>query len=400
MLCPSCGHNNSATAKFCEECATRLDAPTDEASRNVLLTSGDFVGRRQEMGELVAALDDALEGRGRLVMLVGEPGIGKTRIAQELASISGERGAQVLWGRCYEGEGAPPYWPWVQLIRAFIEDKEPEHIASVMDAGAADVAEIVPQLRQKLPDLQPSPSLDPEAARFRLFDSITTFLKKAAETQPLVLILDNLHWADRTSLLLLEFLAPELERSHILVMGTYRDVDVSRRHPLSQTLGNLIREHLFQRVQLRGMTLEEVGRFIEITADTNVSPEIVDAVHSRTEGNPLFVSEVVRLLKQEGFEEAQSWDVRIPEGIRDAIGRRLSRLSEQCNQVLTTASVVGREFSLQQLGRLTDNLSEDDILVILEESAEAYVTEEVEGGQVPLHGPQDHLRRFPPVPQL
>ena len=241
MLCPSCGHSNSTTAKFCEECAWGLDAPTDEAPRFDFLTSSNFVGRKQEMSELVKALDDALEGRGRLVMLVGEPGIGKTRIAQELAAISEERGAQVLWGRCYEGEGAPPYWPWVQPIRAYIQDKEPGHIDSVMGAGAADVAEIVPQLRQKLPDLQPPPSLEPEAARFRLFDSITAFLKKASETQALVLILDNLHWADRTSLLLLEFLASELERSHILVLGTYRDVDVSRRHPLSQTLGNLIR---------------------------------------------------------------------------------------------------------------------------------------------------------------
>ena len=383
MLCPSCGRDNQPGATFCDSCANRLDDSAGDAVPNDLVTSHDFVGRRQEMGELITALDHALGGRGRLVMLVGEPGIGKTRIAQELAVIAEQRGARVLWGRCYEGEGAPPYWPWVQPIRTYIQDEEPENIESVMDAGAADIAEIVPQLRQKLPDLQPPPSLEPSAARFRLFDSITTFLKNASSTsggRPLVLILDNLHWADRTSLLLLEFLAPELERSHILVLGTYRDVDVSRSHPLSQTLGNLIREHLFQRVQLLGMTLEEVRRFIEINADTSVSSDLVDAVHARTEGNPLFVTEVVRLLKLEGFEEGQSWDVRIPEGIRDAIGRRLSRLSEKCNQVLTTASVIGREFNIQQLDRLVDGLSEDEMLGVLEEAARGYVIEEVEGG--------------------
>ena len=147
-------------------------------------------------------------------------------------------------------------------------------------------------------------------------------------------ILDNLHLADTSSLLLLEFLASELEQSCIMVLGTYRDVEVSRHHPLSQTLGNLIRENLFQRVQLQGMTMGEVEQFIEITTEGSVSYEIVNAVHSRTEGNPLFVTEVVRLLKQEGFGEVQGWDARIPEGIRDAIGRRLSSLSEQCNQVL------------------------------------------------------------------
>ena len=379
MLCPSCGRENQPGATFCDSCANRIDDSAGDAVPNNFDTSADFVGRQRELGELVSALDDTFAGRGKMVMLVGEPGIGKTRIAQELAAIAEQRGAQVLWGRCYEGEGAPPYWPWVQPIRAYIQERDPEHVSSVMGTGASDIAEIVPQLRQKLPDLNPPPALEPESARFRLFDSLTTFLKNASKTQPLVLIVDNLHWADTSSLLLLEFLAPELGHSHILVLGTYRDVEVSRHHPLSQTLGNLIREQLFQRVQLRGMNLEEVGQFIEITAEGSVPSEIADAVHSRTEGNPLFVTEVVRLLKQEGFEDGQVWDVRIPEGIRDVIGRRLSGLSEECNRVLTTASVIGREFGLQQLDRLVDDLSEDELLGVLEEASEAFVVEEVQG---------------------
>ena len=161
-----------------------------------------FVGRQREMDKLNAALEDVLSGSGRLVMLVGEPGIGKTRTAQELAAIAEKRGAQVLWGWCYEERGVPPYWPWVQPIRSCIQQKDADRLASEMGDGAAAIAEVVPQVRVKLPDIEPPPALEPEQARFRLFDSITTFLKNAAQTQPLMLALEDLHWADRSSLLL------------------------------------------------------------------------------------------------------------------------------------------------------------------------------------------------------
>ena len=141
------------------------------------LAGGVFVGRKREMGELKAYLEDALSGRGMLVTLVGEPGIGKTRTAQELATYAGLRHAQVLWGRCYEGEGAPPYWPWVQAIRSYVRDVDPEQLRSDLGAGAADIAEVVSDVRERLPDLQPAPQLEPEQARFRLFDSIAAFLK-------------------------------------------------------------------------------------------------------------------------------------------------------------------------------------------------------------------------------
>jgi DNA-binding CsgD family transcriptional regulator/tetratricopeptide (TPR) repeat protein len=331
------------------------------------------------MGELRAALEDSLAGKGRLVMLAGEPGIGKTRIAQELATLAEQRGARVLWGRCYEGEGAPPYWPWAQLLANYFQRKDPNQIIAELGPLATNVAEIVPEVRDKLPGLELPPPLEPEQARFRLFQSFASFLKNISQNKPLVLIVDDLHWADTTSLLFLEYLATELEQSHIMALGSYRDVDVSRRHPLSQTLGHLIREQLFKRVQLRGMSSEEVEQFIEIASETSVSSEVVDAVHSRTEGNPLFVTEVVRLLEQEGFVEGQSINSRIPEGIRDAIGRRLSGLSEDCNHALTTASVIGREFSLEQLEHLVETRSEDDLLQVLEEASDGYVIEEAQG---------------------
>ena len=359
------------------------------------LAEGVFVGRQREMGELKACLEGALSGRGRLVTLVGEPGIGKTRTALELATYAGLRQAQVLWGRCYEGEGAPPYWPWVQAIRSYVRDVDQEQLRSDMGAGAADIGQVVSDVGDRLPGLEAPPRLEPEQARFRLFDSITAFLKSAGRRQPLVLVLDDLHWADHPSLLLLEFLAKELGDARLMVIGTYRDMELSRQHPLSKSLGELTRSAVggFQRVLLRGLDQEDVGRFIELASGVTPPSGMVEAVHRQTEGNPLFVTEVVRLLVQEGHlsrddgrggsqtaptgTDHESWSVRIPEGVREVIGRPLDRLSERCNETLTIASMVGREFAFEQLSPLIEDISGDRLLEVLDEALSARVIEEL-----------------------
>ena len=264
------------------------------------LAGGVFVGRQREMGDLKACLEDALSGRGRLVTLVGEPGIGKTRTAQELATYAGLRGAHVLWGRSYEEQGVPPYWPWVQAIRSYVRERDPDQLRSEMGAGAADIAEVVSDVRERLPGLPAPLQLEPDQARFRLFDSIAAFLKTASQRQPLVLVLDDLHWADQPSLMLLQFVARELGGARLLVVGTYRDMELSRQHPLAEALGELTRERLFQRVLLRGLDQEDVGRFIEMASGVTPPLALVTSVYTQTEGNPLFVTEVVRLLVQEG----------------------------------------------------------------------------------------------------
>jgi predicted ATPase/DNA-binding CsgD family transcriptional regulator len=349
----------------------------------VKLGRGVFVGRQREMGELQAALADALSGHGRLVMLVGEPGIGKTRTAQELAAVAGQRGAQVLWGWCYEERGAPPYWPWVQPIRSYVQSRGPEQLGSEMGPGAADIAELLPEVRDKLPSLAPPPALEPEQARFRLFESITTFLKRAAQSQPLVLVLDDLHWADKASLLLLQFLARQLAGSRLLVVGCYRDVELSRQHPLSEALAQLSREPLFQRQFLRGLSREDTGRFIEGTAGSRPAPSLVETIYEHTEGNPFFMAEVVRLMSEQGElrqeQPGRPRGIRVPEGVREAIGQRLNRLSESCNQVLATASIIGREFSLGLLAKLSQDLSEDRLLEVLEEALAGGVIQELPG---------------------
>ncbi|MCH7712907.1 MAG: AAA family ATPase, partial [Chloroflexi bacterium] len=348
------------------------------------------MGRQPEMAGLISAVDETLAGRGRLVMLVGEPGIGKTRMAQELAALAETQGAKVLWGWCYEEEGAPPYWPWLQCIRAYVQQTEPERLRSEMGSGAADISVIVTELRNKLPGLETPPASDPEEARFRLFDSVTNFLKTASQSQPLVLVIDDLHWADKPSLLLLQFLARELSVSgfgRLLVIGCYRDVELSRQHPLSETLANLSRitggggGGGFQRVLLRGLDQESTARFIEGTVGIEPAKELVEALYSHTEGNPFFMTEVIRLLSESQGLSAEpistSDGLRIPESVREVIGQRLNRLSDECNEVLTTASAIGREFTLSQVNPLIDTLVEDRLVEVLEEALASRVIEEL-----------------------
>jgi len=358
-----------------------MSESSPQSSHEAVSAGGVFVGRQREMGELRAALEESIAGHGRLAMLVGEPGIGKTRTAQELASYAETRGGQVLWGRCYEEEGAPPYWPWVQVIRSYVQSRSTEQLHAEMGPGAADIADIVPEIRRKLTDLETPPALQPEQARFRLFDSITIFLKSAARSQPLMLVLDDLHWADEPSLLLLQFLAQQLADSCILVVGCYRDVELSRQHPLSETLARVSREAVYQRHLLRGLNRDDTAHFIESAAGTNVSRNLVEAVFAHTEGNPYFTTEVIQLLSDRGelAEEAVGGaaGIRIPEGVREVIGQRLNRLSGDCNRVLSTAAVIGREFTVNLLNRLIDGPSEDRLLEILEEALAARLIEEL-----------------------
>lgn len=214
-----------------------------------------------------------------------------------------------------------------------------------MGSGAADIGEIVPEVRGKIPGLNPSPPLEPTRSQFRLFDSITTFLKSISGSYPLVLVLEDLHWADRTSLLYLNHLVRDLREGTLLVVGTYRDVEVSRQHPLTETLGSLSRESEFQRISLSGLGEEYAGEFIRAAAGVSPPSDLVATIHTQTEGNPFFMTEVVRLLgdrgEPSGEGESNTNTVQMPDGVRDAIDQRLNRLSAQCNETLTVASIIG-----------------------------------------------------------
>ena len=346
------------------------------------LAGGVFVGRERELADLKDALEEALGGRGRLVLLVGEPGIGKTRTAEELATYARVRGAKVHWGHSHEDESSPAYWPWVQAMRSYVREADPVALAWELGQGAGDVAQLVPEVRERLGDVPDPPELDPDEARFRLFDSIATFLASAARSRPLVLVLDDLHWADEPSLLLFRFVARQVRDSGLLLVGTYRDVELGRHHPLARTLAELAEVEGSRRVALRGLDTESIERYIEMTAGVEPPEGLAVAVHEQTEGNPFFISEVVRLMASEGSLESSArrrWDVSIPQGVREVVGRRLDRLSEEANEMLKMAAAVGREFELAVLERLNGK-PRDALLDAIEQAVESQVVSEADRG--------------------
>lgn len=363
----------------------------DRASPLDRLASGVFVGRERETEELRSSLEATLSGRGRAVMVAGEMGIGKTRLASELATYASLRGAKVLWGQCYEGEGAPSYWPWVQIVRSYAHDRDPKALSSEMGTGAVDIAQVVSEVRDLLPGLPQPAAGDPEQARFRLFDAITTFLKNAAESSPLVLILDDLQWADRASFLLLQFVAAQLRGSRILLVGTYREADIDDDHPLSEVLVAMRRDHDHKRISLRGLPIEEVTTLLEASAEHELGPReirIARLMHDQTEGNPFFIEEVIRHLTETGQLSRREgrWvidvenvdEVGIPEGVKETIGRRLGRLGEKSLELLAVAAVIGREFGIDQLERVTRQ-EPRALLEQLDEAARARVIAERRG---------------------
>jgi len=351
-----------------------------------------FVGRERELAELRGGLDNAIAGRGRLFLLVGEPGIGKTRLAEELALSAPARGAQVLWGRCWDCGGAPVYWPWVQIIRTLARTCDTDALARHLGAGAPHLVQWVPQLRNQLHGVEePAASgvasgAPSEHARFPLFDATTTALKSVAAGQPLVLLLDDLHAADQPSLLLLQFLARELHETRMLIVGTYHDVEVQRVPETARIISDVARRG--HRIPLSGLSREDVARMTQATFARSPSPALASAVHETTEGNPFFVDEVVRLLVADDPlhppDDVPPGGLHIPHGVRDAIRERLRPLSERCSQTVATAAVIGLEFALPVLQRSCD-LSTMDLLDVLQEAEAGGIVAKLPGS-MPRYG--------------
>jgi tetratricopeptide (TPR) repeat protein len=341
------------------------------------LARGVFVGRDAELSRLRQAFDEAFAGRGGVVLLVGEPGIGKTRAAQELETYARMRGAQVLWGQSHEASGAPAYWPWIQIGRAWAGANDPAQLRELLGSSVAELVRLFPDLA-RLPGFPaPPPVTDPEAAQFALFDAYAQFIRAIAARTPLVLALDDLHWADKPSLLLLQHLARELSRMRVLVVGTYRDTELARTHPLSEALAALNRSAGFTRIVLRGLSKAEVAAYIRATAGIEPSAALLDRIYEETEGNPFFLSEVVNLLTQEGTLTKDSLsDIRVPDGVREALGRRLDRISPETNELLQVAAIIGREFTYDTVTLLGER-DEDALLRQIEEAVAARVIEEM-----------------------
>jgi tetratricopeptide (TPR) repeat protein len=319
-----------------------------------------FVGRERELAELRAGLDDVSAGHGRLLLLSGEPGIGKTRLAEEISSDASARGMRVVWGRCWEGGGAPAYWPFIQILRACVEGLDAEHLKNLLGSDANEIARLIPEIRLSLPSLdEAKAATDSESARFRLFDAVATLLKNVARRAPLLLVVDDLHDADQPSLQMLRFVARETKNARILIIGTYRDVEVRQSPELGKLIGDLIREG--RTVSIAGLSQAEVGEFIERSSAKKADDKLVADLYHATDGNPLFVDGVVRLLAAEGKLERSGFDgsaFKIPDGVRESIRRRLAALSDEANSLLSIASVIGNEFETRLLERVSGRSAE------------------------------------------
>lgn len=315
-----------------------------------------FMGRARELKTFRGAFARMLDGGRQLVLLSGEPGIGKTRCAEAFAADAEDRGGLVLWGQCYEEPGAPPYWPWIQILRSFAEATSEDELRVLLGGTATDLAALVPEITGPGPAAgDDAPGPDPARARFRIFDAVARFLARAAEQVPIVLVIDNLHWADAPSLSLLEFASQELARSRVMLVGTYRDTEVSRKKPLLRTLGELGRDAGNERLRLGGLPLDAIAALAEQMLGGNLPEPQLAAIYQQTDGNPLFATELIRVLGEESADSGvQPVAIRIPDGVRETIGRRLTRLPDAANDLLAVAAVLGRRFAAREVATTAD----------------------------------------------
>jgi tetratricopeptide (TPR) repeat protein len=319
------------------------------------------------------------------MMVTGEPGIGKTALCEQLSTYVILRGGRTLVGHCYEaGSLSLPYLAFVEALRSHVLSCEVEDLRKELGRGAADVGRIISEIRERL-KIRLRPQKDPEEERYRLLQGVSEFLTSAAAVRPMLVVLEDLHDADSGTLEMLTHVSRNLAGARLLIVGTYRDVEVDRSHPLSAALAELRRISNYARVLLRGLNADEVRRMLESTTRESVSWGLAEAVHRQTEGNPLFVQEVVRYVAEEGLiaRKGERWrstrdtplEMSIPEGLRDVIGKRLSLLSPECNRLLAVGSVIGREFALETL-KAVAGINEDIFANALKEAVRLSVLEE------------------------
>ena len=331
-----------------------------------------FVGRVELLEALQRQLDAASAGRGQLAFLTGEAGIGKTRTARELAARAGRLGFAVHLGHCLEEEGAPPYRPWTQLVRDVLDGRAPAALDPGFDASAASALERL--LRGGGEDPKRGfAHRDEGSLRFAVLDAISRVLRAAADEKPRLLVIDDLHRADPSSLLLLRHVVGELEGAALVILGTYRDDEVGDGHPLARTLADL--HPAGTRLALAGLAPGEVGELVRATGGRDPSPELAAVIHARTDGNPLFVEEITRTLAAEGTLDGPEAAARArscaPEGVHQVLRQRIARLPEGTRSVLEVAAVVGRELDLPVLERACGAIAPAEVRDALAEATSA-----------------------------
>jgi class 3 adenylate cyclase len=348
-------------------------------------------GRTAEQAILARCWASARQGHRQVLLLAGEPGIGKTRLAINAARIAHREGAVVLFGSCDEDIGQP-YQPFVEALHHYLAHAPDDVLVRHVREHQGELLRMVPELGQRVPNVPPPRVAEPETERFFMFEALAGLLSAISQHSPVVLILDDLQWAGTPELLLLKHIVRSAMPMHLLVIVTYRDTELSRTHPLVSVLADLRRETGIERIALRGLDEAGVIAFVTAAAGHDLEPaELAFArtIAQETEGSPLFIAETLRNLTESGavVRQGDRWvlragsqDLGIPQGVKETIGRRLMRLGESTNKILSLASVIGREFDLALLEQIAE-MPEDTILDAIDEAKAAALVAEV-GGKV------------------
>jgi serine/threonine protein kinase/tetratricopeptide (TPR) repeat protein len=322
------------------------------------LVRSRLVGRSSELTALRERWVYAQDGHGHLVLISGEPGIGKTRLAGELIAYARLNGALVLQGACYEYEATTPYLPLIEALRDWVQAQPTQALRSQLGSAAAELAKLAPEIEARLDPLTPNPPLGPDQERLRLFDHLAHFLQALASVNGVLLFVDDMHWADQGTLALVHYLLRRLRNERLLILGAYREVELDRAHPLAAALVEWNRERLTTRIQLGRLTHDECEALLAaMLGQESVSPDFAQAIYRETEGNPFFIEEVIKSLVEQGQISRQdgTWqfqdiaDLAVPQSIKEAIGRRLNQLSTQSIEVLQRAAVLGKTFGFTEL---------------------------------------------------
>ena len=342
-----------------------------------------LVGRATELAFLDGCRREALDGARQLVLLAGDAGIGKTRAAAEFARRAHDDGAAVLYGR-FDEEALAPYQPVVEMLRGWAGGASLAPLRDRVGPRAAELGVLLPELGPAPEDLDAisgSASLrgvEGDARRYRFFDAVAALLGEIGAAVPLLLVFDDLHWADRPTLQLLRHLVRSPQPARALFLGTYRETDLEAGHPLHELAGDLRREGTLKRLALDGLGEAEVGELVAALGGGAVAPGFVSALHGETEGNPFFIEEVVRHIGEGAGElgaEVTLAEAGVPEGVREVTARRLRRLGDDARQVVATGAVIGREFDFDVLERVGP-VTGDELVAALEEAVEARVLRE------------------------
>jgi tetratricopeptide (TPR) repeat protein len=382
MLAKTPEERFASMAEVCSE-LKRMAALSDSGAEEHDGQRLPAIGREAELKLLTRHLEEAMAGRGSVVLIGGEPGIGKTHLTTALAECAALRGALVRVGHCYEAEGSPPYTPYIEALESSVRTGSNKNLRFVLGEDAAEIARMMPELRTVYPDIPAPMEVPPEQQRRLLFSAYRSFMERAARLTPFLHIYEDMHWADEPTLLMLETLAKSVSELSILVVITYRDVDLEVGRPFARTLESLLKQKAATRILLRRLPVDGVEKMLAALSAQTPPKSLAWVVFEETEGNPFFVEEVFRHLVEEGklYDDKGAFlpglkvdQLQVPEGVRLVLGRRLQRLGDDARRILTTAAIIGRSFPLHLLEALETG-NPDVVLDAMEEAERAHLVE-------------------------